>query len=208
MDQNKKRLRFFYRTKIQKKDHSNKSKALIENLFRFNFSQFLHSSRLKNNHSDSFFVGAFQPLKKEPSLLTFYKENAHFEFVFPVVSKKGEMSFYKPAKLKAWRKHSLGFREPDPKTAEPVDPSCNIPLFLIPGLAFDRRGRRLGRGKGFYDRFLSQKRVFKVGVAWSSQIHEEDLPEEKHDIRMDAIVTETFILIPERSDLLKNVNFM
>lgn len=207
MDQNKKRLRFFYRKKIQKKDHSNKSKALIENLFRFDFSQFFYSSRLKSNHPDSFLAGAFQPLKEEPSLLAFYKKNAHLEFVFPVVSKTGEMSFYKPARLKTWRKRSLGFREPDPETAELVDPSCNISLFLIPGLAFDRRGGRLGRGKGFYDRFLSQKRAFKVGVAWSCQIHEEDLPEEKHDIRMDAIVTEKFILIPERSDLLKNVNF-
>lgn len=197
----KKRLRFFYRKKIQKKNHSDKTQALIESLSQFNFSQFLNSSHLKNSHfKDPLFppfVGAFQPFKSEPSLLDFYRENPDLQFVFPVVYETGDMRFYKPLGHKAWRQHSLGFREPNPDTAESVDSSYNISLFLIPGLAFDRKGRRLGRGKGFYDRFLFQKKTFKVGVAWSDQIHEEDLPEEEHDIRMDAVVTEKFILIPE-----------
>ena len=96
----------------------------------------------------------------------------------------------------AWRRNRLGFAEPNPQTAKKVSPS-DIFLFLVPGLSFDRKGRRLGRGGGFYDRFLSQSRALKAGVASSARLHEEGLPEEAHDIRMNIIVTENFLLFPD-----------
>jgi 5-formyltetrahydrofolate cyclo-ligase len=65
-------------------------------------------------------------------------------------------------------------------------------LVLVPGLAFDRYGNRLGRGKGYYDRFLGKsgmKSAIKVGIAWEMQIVDEIVPQ-AHDIAMDWICHE------------------
>jgi 5-formyltetrahydrofolate cyclo-ligase len=66
-------------------------------------------------------------------------------------------------------------------------------FIVVPGRAFDREGGRLGRGGGYYDRFLAQtaneSRV-TVGVAYECQIMDERIPLEAHDARMDFVVTE------------------
>ncbi len=65
-----------------------------------------------------------------------------------------------------------------------------LELIVIPGLAFDRVGGRLGHGGGHFDRLLAQGRGFKVGVAFERQILAA-VPSEAHDVPMDAVVTET-----------------
>ena len=62
---------------------------------------------------------------------------------------------------------------------------------LVPGVGFDLSGMRLGRGKGFYDRYLEDKAVLKIGLAWTEQLVEK-IPSERHDCRMDFIITEDF----------------
>jgi 5-formyltetrahydrofolate cyclo-ligase len=85
-----------------------------------------------------------------------------------------------------------GVREPGPeKRAELLHPSAVV---LVPGIAFDRQGGRLGRGAGYYDRALARAAGdsdgrFLVGVAFDLQIVER-VPMSSHDVRMDAIVTE------------------
>lgn len=75
----------------------------------------------------------------------------------------------------------------------PVRPASSLEphLVLVPGLAFNRRGDRLGRGAGFYDRYLAglDPAVITVGVAFHFQLI-DDLPREAHDFRVRAIVTE------------------
>jgi 5-formyltetrahydrofolate cyclo-ligase len=88
----------------------------------------------------------------------------------------------------AFVKGAFGVLEP-PADA-PVLPLNRLDLILVPGLAFDRWGRRLGRGKGFYDRLLAHVTGLKCGVALDEQMVEE-LPEEPHDIAMDFILTPT-----------------
>jgi 5-formyltetrahydrofolate cyclo-ligase len=63
-----------------------------------------------------------------------------------------------------------------------------LDLILVPGIAFDFGGRRLGRGKGFYDRLLAEVPGHKCGVAFDLQIV-TGLPEESHDVRVDSILT-------------------
>jgi 5-formyltetrahydrofolate cyclo-ligase len=63
-------------------------------------------------------------------------------------------------------------------------------LVLVPGVAFDLRGRRLGRGKGFYDRLLADAGGLKCGVAFDEQIVTE-IPVEPHDVSVDCILTPT-----------------
>ena len=64
-----------------------------------------------------------------------------------------------------------------------------IDVAIIPGMAFDRRGNRLGRGKGYYDRFLPllPARVYKIGICFPFQLL-DDIPMEEHDISMDTVI--------------------
>ena len=84
---------------------------------------------------------------------------------------------------------AYGIREPIPDRTNAVALS-NVDAFIVPGLAFDRQGNRLGWGGGFYDWTLSRaKRAKKIAVAFSCQIV-DSLPTEPQDIKMDKIVCE------------------
>jgi len=75
--------------------------------------------------------------------------------------------------------------EPDgPEFPEPE----KIDLVIVPGIAFDRNNNRMGRGKGYYDRFLSATKAKKVGVCWNFQLFDE-VPTDPHDIKMDQVIT-------------------
>lgn len=62
-------------------------------------------------------------------------------------------------------------------------------IMLVPALAFDSEGNRLGRGKGYFDRYLAGIDTFTVGLCWDAMIMQE-LPYDEHDIPVDCIVTE------------------
>jgi len=80
---------------------------------------------------------------------------------------------------------------PEPAVREAVDP-LTVDLVVVPGMAFDRRGGRLGYGKGYYDRILASCRTTccKVGVGYAWQVVEGELPLSSHDVRMDLLVTD------------------
>lgn len=66
-------------------------------------------------------------------------------------------------------------------------------LVIMPGVAFDMNGHRIGYGKGYYDRYLQDKRqITAVALAFAQQLVDE-IPHETYDIRMDKIVTEEII---------------
>ena len=71
---------------------------------------------------------------------------------------------------------------------EPI--SDNI---VIPGLAFDMKGYRLGRGKGHYDKYLARCKAIKVGICRNGHLLTR-IPKQEHDVRMDYVVTENMIL--------------
>lgn len=82
----------------------------------------------------------------------------------------------------------FGIREPN--NSCPVVPLNRLDLILVPGVAFDLHGRRLGRGKGFYDQLLADVRGQTCGVAFDEQIV-ADIPMEPHDIPLNCILTPT-----------------
>lgn len=85
-------------------------------------------------------------------------------------------------------KGKYGLLEPRPKM--PVASVCRENLvWLVPGVAFDLSGGRLGRGKSVYDRLLGGSSGFKIGVFYESQKC-DSVPMEEHDCKMDMIVTE------------------
>jgi 5-formyltetrahydrofolate cyclo-ligase len=80
----------------------------------------------------------------------------------------------------------FGVREPAANCAE--IPLCQFDLVLVPGLAFDLAGNRLGRGRGFYDRLLAEASGVKCGVGYDFQLLEK-IPAEPHDARVNFILT-------------------
>ncbi|MBO4965419.1 MAG: 5-formyltetrahydrofolate cyclo-ligase [Muribaculaceae bacterium] len=84
------------------------------------------------------------------------------------------------------------FHIEEPQGDDIVDPS-ELELIIVPAVAYDRRGNRLGRGKGFYDRLLATTKATKIGVAYDFQLMDE-LPAEPHDVPMDFVVTQTTVI--------------
>lgn len=70
-----------------------------------------------------------------------------------------------------------------------IVPLSALELIVVPGVAFDFHGHRLGYGKGYYDRFLQDERRYLVGLCFDFQLVMK-LPAEVHDVRMDMLVTD------------------
>lgn len=92
----------------------------------------------------------------------------------------------------------FGIREPAEHCV--LLPLNRLDLALAPGVAFDLRGRRLGRGKGFYDQLLALVRGTTCGVAFDEQIVRE-IPVEPHDVHLNCILTPTRWIEPKRAVL-------
>lgn len=64
-----------------------------------------------------------------------------------------------------------------------------IEVVVVPAVAYDRKGNRLGRGKGYYDRLLESTRATKIGIGYEFQLFDE-IPSEPHDVKMDIVITQ------------------
>lgn len=106
----------------------------------------------------------------------------------PVSLPEGEMYFaeYLPGRLQEGR--FFGIMEPaaDARHLEPADGD----LIIVPALAYDRDGYRMGQGGGYYDRFLSERRLFSVGIGRDCLLCERVI-REPHDAPVDCLVTES-----------------
>lgn len=81
-----------------------------------------------------------------------------------------------------------------PEPPEDAPEAADIDLVLAPGAAFDRTGGRLGRGGGYYDRFLADYSGRTMGVCYGARLLER-VPMEAHDHRVDAVATDTAIIL-------------
>ncbi len=133
------------------------------------------------------FWGAFQPLKDEPQLLAGLSQISHIQWYFPRI-KNETLEFSNSQQLHV---HNLGFSEPQEGEVKPIQ---EMDGFLIPGLAFDSEGNRLGRGKGYYDRSLDGYSGTRVGVCFHEQLISKLDAVEAHDVVMNYIVTEKEIV--------------
>lgn len=81
------------------------------------------------------------------------------------------------------------------KDCEPFTDTQQLDCLIIPGVAFDKAGTRLGYGAGLYDTFLASVplNILRIGLGYSFQIV-DDLPREKHDQPMHTIITETQVI--------------
>jgi 5-formyltetrahydrofolate cyclo-ligase len=94
------------------------------------------------------------------------------------------------------RETALGLREP--ADGVPI-PLANIDMVVVPAIGFDVKGNRLGRGRGFYDRFLAHRDWAGIacGLALEDQVLEE-VPVSEHDARVDMLVTDAEVRRFER----------
>lgn len=127
--------------------------------------------------------------------LAVQESSLYIQWAYPRISAQTqELEFRIPNPTDArWLKNAWGIWEPDPLTSTLISIN-DAKGVLVPAVAFDRNGRRLGYGKGFYDRALNSFKGLKVGVAFSVQVTSESLPCEDLDVPMDLIVTESEII--------------
>ena len=69
-----------------------------------------------------------------------------------------------------------------------------IDLAIIPGISFDRFGNRLGHGKGYYDKFLEDTNICKIGLCYSDCLSDKKIPCQDTDIPMDYVITDREVL--------------
>jgi len=113
---------------------------------------------------------------------------------YPRVTERRTLAFYPHREGDGWETGPHGIEEPlIPAGVEPRLSGWDI--IVIPGLAFDRRGNRLGHGFGYYDRFLGglPESVPRVGLAWASQRIPE-VPVDVWDVPVHALVTEEGVI--------------
>lgn len=129
----------------------------------------------------------------DPSPIEALARQSLMRVSYPRIDADGLMRFYQTSANQMLVTSTLGIEEPgaDAERAEPD-------IILVPLLAFDRSGTRLGQGGGHYDRALAAAaaamrsrglRLLKIGVAWSVQ-EMADLPREPWDIPLDHVITE------------------
>ena len=94
----------------------------------------------------------------------------------------------------AFKKGAFGILEPTEKQ-EILKKDINIAI--SPGSAFDITGQRVGFGKGYYDKFLKDTNIIKIGFCYDFQICEE-IDAEEHDVKMDFLITESGIIKCEK----------
>lgn len=87
----------------------------------------------------------------------------------------------------------LGAFHIEEPSGDELIPIENIEMVVVPAIAYDRRGNRVGRGKGFYDRLLADTKATKVGVAYDFQLV-DDIDSEPHDVKVDVVITESHII--------------
>lgn len=148
----------------------------IKKNFSENLSQFLKQQR-------GLWAG-FKPMSQEIDWQDIIPHQPQIQWAWPKVSGP-DLNFYV---------NPSGFISGYKKILEPQDGSLisisDLSGFLVPGLAFDSSGHRLGYGAGFYDRALQGFKKLKVGLCFSIQYLKSTIPTEEHDVLMSHVITE------------------
>ncbi len=106
--------------------------------------------------------------------------------VLPKVTSDTEMELRRYTGNSDLQPGPFGIMEP---TGELFTDYDAIDVAVIPGMAFDMKGHRLGRGKGYYDRMLAQMPgIYKIGICFPWQMVDE-VPSDEHDVLMDCVIS-------------------
>lgn len=167
-------------------------RAALDNSYRLaatkkilgNFEKFVKSqANIKT-------IGLYWPINSEIDIMPLAKQlNLHgFKCALPRISGDG-MNFVIYNENSTMNKSKFAFYEPN--GSEIVIPD----IVAVPLLTCDTQRNRLGYGKGFYDRYLRQNKTFSLGVSYDTLLYKNTLPQEEHDIQLNALITESRILV-------------
>ncbi len=170
-------------SRMDNSSHLNMSSLLSKNLLQLLSD--LHVIQEKK------WIGAFAPLASEPIWHLAMGNSLENRLAFPAEEVRDGALIFRASSLQDLKpKRDFGVAIPGPDLDKPkVVPD----VLLIPALAFSLDAMRLGRGKGYYDKYLATFVGIKIGLCFSFQLLDE-LPSEKHDQKVDFIVTENEIL--------------
>lgn len=161
-------------------DVSNKSYSIREKLFSLEC--------VKKANAVCIFLSAFN----EPDTITIVKRlwDRKCKVIVPVSDMETNtllLSYIDSAE--DLHKGAYGILEP--AVVKKIDDKIDV--IIVPGLAFDRKGGRIGFGKGYYDRLLKNEKAVKIGLCYDFQLF-GDIPKEAHDVSMNYIITEKEII--------------
>ena len=129
-------------------------------------------------------IGVFAPIEKEPKWFLKLDEELLKLTAYPAFDKEMVFRLAQLSDLKT--KKDFGVEILGPELAHPI---ITPNIIIVPGLGFSTDGKRLGRGKGFYDRYLEKSSAIKIGIAFEMQI-KADIPTDPHDVVMNFVVTD------------------
>lgn len=180
----KKALRKYF-SAIRKSAHSiEKDAQILKRLF------------LSDRFVNADIVLMYASYKSEPDtwLLLSQCNAQHIKTAFPKCNDDGTMTFYVVNGSAGLSKGKYDIFEPA-ENADAVPEITEKTVCIVPGLAFTEHGERLGYGGGFYDRFLAEyPHIYTTALAYEKCIA-ENLPAEKHDIKVKSIITEERTII-------------
>lgn len=171
------------RKKLSKEENRKKSKQIKEKLF--NLKEF------KDAETILFYISYNGEVFTHDMICElFYKKN-----IIVPVSNKNRCTLTL-SHLKSWEELCIGsynILEPSVEKIRETEIE-DIDLIIVPGVAFDKKGGRLGHGKGYYDRTLKKAiDILKIGLCFEFQIV-DSIPMEEHDVYIDKIISEKRII--------------
>ncbi len=158
-----------------------KSAAIAEKLFK--------EARFQSAKTILFFAATEREVDTHPMIERALKTGKKVVLPFSRMDTI-ELELYEIKSFEGLKRSAYGILEPVPGVHTKVETS-SIDFVVIPGVAFDRAGNRLGNGKGFYDRFLEKisPNVPRVAIGFSFQMVDQ-IPAESWDIRVEKVLTD------------------
>lgn len=173
--QKRSQLKQILKTLTQKQKEERSQKLVVS------LKAFLQTPRF----SSTKILGGFAPMVSEPYWLKLVEGAQHFQTSFTAIV-DAQMVFQKAAFEELEARSDFGIELLLPKIGSTtVEPD----VLLVPGLGFTKEGVRLGRGAGYYDKYLEGYKGYKIGICYELQIQDE-LPFEDHDQKMDWVITD------------------
>ncbi len=150
-------------------------------------------SQYISHQSSVTLLAAYYPFQNELSVLETLSNISHKQYAFPRFDEK--KNSYEMAIIQSLTNDFIvgKFNCYEAKPECPICETSSISHWLIPGLAFDKKGNRLGFGAGIYDRLLENTKGLKIGICYDEQIVKH-IPNEPHDQIMDVLITPNEII--------------
>lgn len=168
---------------------AHKKEYTVEDLL-FKSEEVFSVLEITGQFRDASTIFIYNAMPDEVSTAAFIDRWKHEKnFYLPVVS-GDHLVFRKLEENTKFKQSVIGVFEP---VGEDFTDFRKVDMVIVPGVAFDRRCNRLGRGKGYYDKFLSKIKALKVGVCFDFQLLDQ-IPADERDVKMDMLVSENDLI--------------